>query len=54
MKGILDFENELKVSSEFWDFIGGGNKVYDILLGCFEEVGIEMYDEIDSYFGKYK
>lgn len=54
MKKMFDEGNELKVASEFWDFIGKGNKVYDTLLACFEEVGIEMYDEIDSYFGKYK
>jgi type II restriction enzyme len=53
MRGMLDLENELKVGKEFWDFIGGKNS-YEDLLGCFERVGIELRDEIDAYFEKFK
>lgn len=53
MAGMLDLEKELKVAEEFWDFLGGEG-VYDDLLGCFERVGIEMRNEIDSYFSKFK
>ena len=49
MRGILDLENELKVADEFWDFLGGKN-TYNDLLNCFEMVGIELRDEIDTYF----
>jgi len=52
MAGMLDLENELKVAEEFWDFLGG-NGTYQDLLKCFEEVGIELRNEIDEYFKKY-
>jgi len=53
IRGMLDLEDELKVGKEFWDFIGGKDS-YEDLLGCFERVGIELRDEIDSYFEKFK
>jgi hypothetical protein len=53
MRGMLDLDYELKVGKEFWDFIGGKG-AYEELLGCFERVGIEMRDEIDEYFNKFK
>ena len=53
LKGMLDLENELKVASEFWNFLGGKG-AYEDLLNCFERVGIEMRDEIDEYFRKFK
>jgi type II restriction enzyme len=49
---FLDFEQELKVADEFWDFIGGIG-AYEYLLGCFERVGLEMREEIDKYFDKF-
>ena len=52
MKGMLDLDKELKVADELWDFLGGPN-TYNELLNCFEEVGIEMRNEIDSYFKKF-
>lgn len=53
MAGMIDLDEELKVAEEFWDFVGGKNS-YNLLLNAFEEVGIEMRGEIDSYFLKYK
>lgn len=53
MRGMLDLENELKVANEFWDFLGGKN-TYKDLLDCFERVGIELRDEIDEYFKRFK
>ena len=53
MAGMLDLENELKVAEEFWDFLGGEGS-YNDLLDCFERVGIEMRDEIDNYFKRFK
>lgn len=53
MAGMLDLEKELKVAEEFWDFIGGEG-AYKDLLDCFESVGIEMRDEIDEYFSRFK
>lgn len=53
MAGMLDIKNELKIAEEFWDFLGGDG-VYQELLDCFEQVGIELRPEIDSYFAKFK
>ena len=53
MAGMLDLDNELKVAEEFWDFLGGED-AYNDLLGCFERVGIDMREEIDKYFEKFK
>ncbi len=52
MRGMLDLKNELKVADEFWDFLGGKN-TYNDLLDCFERVGIELRDEIDTYFKRF-
>lgn len=48
-QGMLDVEHELKVAEEFWDFLGGKG-TYDDLLQVFENVGIELRDEIDHRF----
>ncbi len=53
LKGMFDFDKELRVADEFWDFIGGG-EIYDSLLDCFERVGIAMRPEIDSYFERFR
>jgi type II restriction enzyme len=53
MRGMIDLKHELKVAKEFWDFLGGEG-AYEKLLDCFEKVGIEMRDEIDDYFSKFK
>jgi len=53
MRGMIDLDNELKVAKEFWDFLGGEG-AYEDLLDCFEKVGIEMRDEIDKYFSRFK
>ena len=53
MRGMLDLENEFKVADKFWDFLGGKN-TYKDLLDCFERVGIELRDEIDAYFRKFR
>jgi hypothetical protein len=52
MRGMLDLENELKVASEFWDFLGGEG-AYNDLLDIFERVGIELRPEIDDYFRRF-
>lgn len=53
MAGMLDLNEELKVASEFWDFLGG-NGTYNDLLDCFERVGIELRPEIDEYFSRFE
>jgi type II restriction enzyme len=53
LKGMLDLGHELKVAKEFWDFLGGEG-AYEDILDCFEKVGIEMREEIDEYFKRFK
>ncbi len=53
MKGMIDIDNELLVAEEFWDFLGGEG-TYIELLNCFESVGIELREEIDSFFKKFR
>jgi type II restriction enzyme len=53
LKGMFDLKHELKVAKEFWDFIGGEG-AYEYLLDCFEKAGIEMREEIDKYFLRFK
>lgn len=53
LKGMLDLDKELKVAEEFWDFLGGAG-AYLELLDCFEEAGIELREEIDSYFSRFR
>ena len=53
MRGMLDLQHELKVGKEFWDFLGGEG-TYEDLLDCFEQVGIEMREEIDDFFSNFK
>ncbi len=52
MRGMLDLKKELKVGKALWDFLGGEG-TYEILLDCFEKVGIELRPEIDAYFKKF-
>lgn len=53
MKGMLDLKNEVKVAEEFWDFLAGKG-TYKDLLDCFEQAGLELRPEIDSYFARFK
>jgi type II restriction enzyme len=53
LKGMFDLKEELTVGEGFWDFLGGAGTYRD-LLDCFEAAGIEMRDEIDAYFTRFK
>lgn len=52
LRGMLEIENQsqLMVAEEFWNFLAGGEDIYQDLLDCFEKVGARMRDEIDTYF----
>lgn len=52
LAGMLDLEEELMVGDTFWDFLGGKG-VYNKLLDCFENAGMELRPEIDEYFAKF-
>ena len=49
---MLDLKKEVKVAEDFWDFLAGEG-TYKDLLDCFENAGIELRPEIDSYFAKF-
>lgn len=51
-RGMMDLQHDVYIAEEFWNFLAGDD-VYDDLLDCFEEVGIELRDEIDHYFARY-
>ena len=53
MRGMIDIDNELKVAEDFWNFLGGIG-AYEELLDCFERAGIELRDEIDEYFSRFR
>lgn len=53
LKGMLDLDHEVLIAEELWDFFGGEGSYAD-LLDAFEMAGIELRDEIDSYFEKFK
>lgn len=52
LAGMLDISQELMVAECFWDFLGGKG-AYSELLDCFEQAGIALRPEIDSYFAKF-
>ena len=52
LKGMLDLDHEVLVAEKLWDFLGGEG-TYAILLDAFEIAGIELRDEIDSYFKQF-
>jgi hypothetical protein len=53
LKGMLDLPQELKVAEEFWDYLGGKG-VFEDLLSSFELAGLEMKQEIDMHFQRFK
>ena len=52
LRGMLEIENQsqLMVGEEFWNFLAGGQDIYQDLLDCFENVGFRMRDDINDYF----
>ena len=53
LKGMLDLNHDVLIAEELWDFIGGEGTYAD-LLDAFEQAGIELRPEIDSYFAQFK
>ena len=53
MKGMFDLDHDVLIAEKLWDFLGGEGSYID-LLDAFEMAGIELRDEIDSYFEKFK
>ena len=53
LRGMLDIEKQLKVGEEFWNFLAGGDDIYDELLDCFSRVGQELRVKLDKYFSRF-
>ena len=53
LRGMLDLDHEVLIAEELWDFLGGEGTYAD-LLDAFEQAGIELRSEIDSYFAQFK
>lgn len=55
LRGMLEIENQsqLMVGEEFWNFLAGGEDIYQDLLDCFENVGCRMGEEIDEHFKRF-
>ncbi len=47
LKGLFDLKEEILVGEEFWNFLGGEG-TFGELLFLFEEVGKELYEEIET------
>lgn len=52
LRGMLDLDAQLFVGADFWNFLAGGDDIFEALLDCFEQVGIRMKDEIDERIGE--
>ena len=52
LRGMFDLANDALIAEEFWNFLGNGD-VYESVLDCFEEVGIELRTEIDHRFSTF-
>lgn len=52
-KGMLDPNHEVLIAEKLWDFLGGEGSYVD-LLDAFEMAGIELRDEIDNYFERFR
>ncbi len=51
LRGVVDTSKagQLLVAQDFWNFIAGGEDIYDQLLECFFNVGRSMEWEIDQF-----
>ena len=56
LNNILDTKNpsQIMVGAEFWNFLAGGDVIFDRLLDCFQKVGEKMRDEIDRAFERFE
>ncbi len=53
LQGVFDFNKQLLVGEEFWNFLAGGDDVYEELLDCFERVGKDIREDLDKYFSRF-
>lgn len=53
LRGMFDLQYDILIAEELWNFIGGEG-TYKDLLKAFEDAGIELRSEIDSYFERFR
>ena len=53
LQGLFDLEKQLLVGEEFWNFLAGGDDVYEELLDCFERAGKALKEDLDGYFSRF-
>lgn len=55
LQGLYDLKNgEILVGEEFWNFVAGGDNIYNQLLDIFQNVGEELRTEIDEKFAEFR
>jgi hypothetical protein len=45
---FFDFANEVKMGAAFWNFVGGDDGTYDLLLALYREVGGAYAEQLDD------
>ncbi len=45
---FFDFPNEVKLGSDFWNFVGGDEGTFDALLDLYRKVGEEYAEQLDA------
>ena len=53
LKGMLDLQHDILIAEDLWNFIGGEG-TYAELLKAFEDAGIELRNEIDNHFERFR
>ncbi|MCY4308145.1 MAG: TdeIII family type II restriction endonuclease [Rhodobacteraceae bacterium] len=48
VENMFDYEHELKVGEDFWNFLGGPDTYYQ-LLKCFEDIGLEFRERLEEH-----
>jgi hypothetical protein len=47
-KRFFDFERDVKLGSQFWNFVGGDDQTYEGLLSLYRRVGEEYTAQLDA------
>jgi hypothetical protein len=47
-KRFFDFADDVKLGSEFWNFVGGDPHTYELLLTLYRDVGSEFTERLDD------
>ncbi len=45
---FFDFDHEVKLGADFWNFVGGDSGTYDRLVNLYRQVGSEYTHKLDD------